>query len=303
MRLFATTGALVALCCGATRAAADSYSIPNTEVRSLHSSHTGVDYQLFVSLPGDYSSSSKTYPVVYMLDADYSFALVRNVVQHFVEREDLPPLILVAIAYPGAATNRETYKMNRTRDYTPVYAPDGGYGAEYQRVSGGAEKFRAFIARELVPYVERNFRVDPADRTIIGHSYGGLFATYVLLVQPTLFNRYIVVSPSLWYSNRIVFTMEEEAAQSGLRPAARAFFSVGELENPAMAGDLTALVNKLKSRGNGNLQLTLRIFEHELHNSVFPGAVTRGLLTVFDPPVRTQPQTSPIPAAQMRMNP
>src|SRR6185312_9693881 len=111
-----------------------SYTIPNTEIRALHSSSNGVDYQLFIALPGDYKMSAKTYPVVYMLDADYSFALVRNVVQHFVEREDLPPLILVAIAYRGSATNRETYKMNRTRDYTPVYAPDGGYGAEYQKV-------------------------------------------------------------------------------------------------------------------------------------------------------------------------
>lgn len=297
MRFLAMIVASATLWCSAV-AAADPYTIPNTEIRRLHSSSNGVDYQLFVALPGDYKTSAKTYPVVYMLDADYSFALVRNVVQHFVEREDLPPLILVAIAYPGSATNRETYKMNRTRDYTPVYAPDGGYGAEYQKVSGGAEKFRAFIARELAPYVERNFRADPADRTIIGHSYGGLFATYVLLTQPTLFNRYIVVSPSLWYSSRTVFTMEEEAAQSGSRPTARAFFSVGELESPQMSGDLTVLVNKLKSRGNQNLQLTLKIFGGERHNSVFPGAVTRGLQTVFDAPARTQPQTSPIPAAQ-----
>ena len=72
--------------------------------------------------PLDYAKTRKSYPVVYMLDADYSFAIVRNVVQHFVERDDLPPMILVAIAYPGAATNRETYKKNRTRDYTPVYS-------------------------------------------------------------------------------------------------------------------------------------------------------------------------------------
>jgi predicted alpha/beta superfamily hydrolase len=265
------------------------FAIPDTEVRAMHSANTGADYELFIAMPSDYGKSSKSYPVVYMLDADYSFALVRNVVRHFVERDNLPPMILIAIAYPGAVSSREVYKLNRTRDYTPVYAPDGGYGAEYQKVSGGAEKFRAFIAKELVPYVERNFRVDPVDRTIIGHSYGGLFATYVLLTEPALFKRYIIVSPSLWYANRIALTMEEQAAASGPRPNARVFLSVGELEDSTMPNDLTALFKKLKSRGNPSLELTLRIFEGERHNSVFPAAVTRGLLTVFDAPATSQP--------------
>jgi predicted alpha/beta superfamily hydrolase len=268
------------------------FAIPDTQVLPMHSTLTNADYELFVATPPDYGKSGRAYPVVYMLDADYAFALVRNVVRHFVERDDLPPMILVAIAYPGAASGREIYRMNRTRDYTPVYAPDGGYGAEYQKVSGGAEKFRAFIAKELAPYIERNYRADPADRTIIGHSYGGLFATYVLLTEPALFKRYIIVSPSLWYSNRVAFTMEEQAAASGPRPNARVFLSVGELENSGMPGDLTALFNKLKSRGNPRLDLTLRVFEGESHSSVFPAAVTRGLLTIFDAPIPLQTSTS-----------
>jgi predicted alpha/beta superfamily hydrolase len=281
-----------------SNAAAQPYSIPNTEVRAMHSKNTGVDYQIFVSLPAA-RPKGKQYPVVYMLDADYSFALVRNVVQHFVERNDLPPLILVAIAYPGAATHRDTYKLNRTRDYTPVYAPEGGYGAEYQKVSGGAAKFRAFITTELVPSIERDFPALPGDRALIGHSYGGLFATYVLLTEPALFKRYIVVSPSLWYSERIVFTMEEAAAKLGLRPDARVFLAVGALENPVMASDLTELTEKLRSHNNPKLRVETNIYEGERHNSVFPGAVTRGLLTVFDrpelPPGAT-PQPNPIPS-------
>jgi predicted alpha/beta superfamily hydrolase len=278
----------------ANDAAAQPYTLPNTEVRALHSKSTGVDYQIFISLPAD-RPKGKLYPVVYMLDADYSFALVRNVVQHFVERDDLPPMILVAIAYPGAATQRNLYKMNRTRDYTPVYAPDGGYGEEYQKVSGGAAKFRTFIATELVPHVERHFPALPGDRAVVGHSYGGLFATYVLLTEPALFKRYIIVSPSLWYSNRIAFPMEQAAAAAGIRPEARVFFAVGALENPAMASDLTELTQKLRSRNHPKLRTELQIYEGERHNSVFPGAVTRGLLTVFD---RPEPPTAPPQSGQ-----
>jgi uncharacterized protein len=273
-------------------ARAEPYTVPNSQIIQLSSKQTGADYELFVALPLDYATSRKSYPVVYMLDADYSFALTRNVVQHFVEREDLPPVILVAIGYPGAATNRETYKKNRTRDYTPAYAPSGGYGTEYQKVSGGGPKFRAFIASELIPLIERKFRTT-GDRTIIGHSYGGLFATYVLLTEPALFKRYIIVSPSLWYANRIALTMEETAAQSGIRPEARVFFGVGSLESSVMSDDLTEMYRRLRSRNNPRLQMTLRIFDAERHNSVFPAAVTRGLLTVFDRQGTSPPPIEP----------
>lgn len=277
----------IALCCtffAATVGDARPYTVPNTEILSLHSKTTGANYDLFIALPSDYAKSNRTYPVVYMLDADYSFALVRNVVQHLVERNDLPPIILVAVAYPGAMASRETYRMNRTRDYTPVYAPDGGYGAEYQKVSGGAGKFRAFFAKELTPFIERHYRADPFDRTIVGHSYGGLFAIYVLLTEPELFRRYIVVSPSLWYANRIALTMADDTADSDIRPGTRAFFAVGALENSNMIDDLNELVGKLRRRNTTKLRVSMQIFEKEHHNSVFPGAVTRGLLTVFTPP-------------------
>ncbi|MEQ1754796.1 MAG: alpha/beta hydrolase-fold protein [Micropepsaceae bacterium] len=287
---------LITILAGALTAAAKPYAIPDTEVLRLHSKQTGADYQLFIATPADYRKSGKTYPVVYMLDADYSFALVRNVVQHLVDRDNLPPMILVAVAYPGAATNRVTYRMNRTRDYTPVYAPDGGYGAEYQKISGGGPKFRAFFAHELFPLIERKYPVSRDDRTLVGHSYGGLFATYVLLTEPALFQRYIIVSASLWYANRTVFSMEETAAQSGLRPRARTFFAVGASENQQMEDDMNELVKRIRSRGNQQLQITTRVYEGENHNSVFPGAVTRGLLTVFDPPDVRNTTAPTIPA-------
>jgi hypothetical protein len=42
------------------------------------------------------------------------------------------------------------------------------------------------------------------------------------------------------------------------------------------------LVEKLKSRNNPNLVVRYHVYDGETHNSVFPGAVTRGLLTVFE---------------------
>ncbi|MBI1212777.1 MAG: hypothetical protein GC190_15040 [Alphaproteobacteria bacterium] len=258
------------------------YTVPNTQVFDMHSKQTGDDYEILVATPPGYPEPGKLYPVVYALDADYSFALTRNVIEHFVEREDLPPMILVGIAYPGAATDRDIYKRTRTRDYTPIFVRTGGYGLEFQKVSGGAPKFKAFMAAELFPVIEHKFAADPNDRTIIGHSYGGLFATYVLLTEPSMYKRYIIVSPSLWYSDRMAFQMEEAAAARGEPASADVFLSVGALENSQMPNDLRDFYNRLKSRNRPGLKLTLQIFDDERHDSVFPGAVTRGLRTVFE---------------------
>ncbi len=275
--LFAVVGLMSPL-----MAAARPYTVPNTQVFDLHSKQTGGDYQLLVATPPNYPESGKTYPVVYALDADYSFALTRNVIEHFVEREDLPPMILVAIAYPGAATDRDLYKLTRTRDYTPAFVKEGGYGLEFQKVSGGASKFKAFLAQEVFPFVERKFAADPKDRTIVGHSYGGLFGTYVLLTEPSMFKRYVIVSPSLWYDDRLAFQMEEAAAARGEPANANVFLSAGSLEDPSMPGDARDLYAKLKSRNRPGLKLTLQVFDDERHDSIFPAAVTRGLRTVFE---------------------
>jgi hypothetical protein len=63
-----------------------------------------------------------------------------------------------------------------------------------------------------------------------------------------------------------------------------------------MSDDLTELYRRLRNRNNPRLQTTLRIFEGERHNSVFPAAVTRGLATVFD---RVGPEPPPmVPEAE-----
>jgi hypothetical protein len=272
------------------------FTIPDTQVLKLHSQVTGSDYQLFVATPSDNKAAGKAFPVVFMLDADYSFALVRNVVQHFVERNNLPPMILVAVAYPGAAHDHPLYQRSRTRDYTPTFVPDGGYGPEFQKYSGGGGKFAEFFASELIPFIEKRF---PAaahdDRTIIGHSYGGLFGAYVLLTRPELFQRYILISSSLWYDDQVALRLEETQAKSGVHLNAHVFLAAGALEDPVMAGDATTLQQRLLARHDEGLKVDSQIFDSETHNSVFPGAVTRGLLKVFDAFPARSPTRAPPP--------
>jgi predicted alpha/beta superfamily hydrolase len=275
--------------------AAEPYTLPNTQVRQLQSATNNAIYRLYIATPADYATTGKIYPVVYLLDADYSFALTRNIVQHFAERGKLPDMILVGIAYPGAADDMEVYYSNRKRDYTPPSAmqpiafangkqntASGGDGRNGQ--GGGADMFRTFIADQVVPYVEQHFPVSQ-DRTFIGHSYGGLFGTYVLLTTPELFKRYVIVSPSLWFDNGLMLRVEpKEASRQPIR--AEAYFAIGSRETVATTGapmvqQLKQFTKALQSQQGGNLRLTLDVRDGETHESIFPGAVTRGLETVF----------------------
>src|SRR5882724_2533502 len=192
----------------ATRAA-HPFVVPNSEVVTLHSQKDGEDYLLYISLPRDYGKDPQhRYPVIYTLDADYSFALAANTTTHFTDRGNLPPMIVVSIAYPGGITDLDQYHLHRTHDYTPTYSPAGGYGPAVQKYSGGGDQFRDFITDELFGYVESDYQADPHDRTLVGHSYGGLFTTYMLLTRPEAFQRYIIVSASLWYDGKMIFARE-----------------------------------------------------------------------------------------------
>ena len=92
-------------------AAAEAVSLPRTSLHLIESKANGVAYKLYVSIPRPYEQSKERYPVIYLLDADYSFAIARNVVEHLADRDHLRRAIVVGIAYAGP----DRYRANRTR--------------------------------------------------------------------------------------------------------------------------------------------------------------------------------------------
>lgn len=276
--------AVICLALSPFGAAATPYEISNSEVREFKSKTNGVTYSLYISKPKGFNKGREDYPVVFTLDADYSFALAHNIIEHFSDRNSLPKMVVVGIGYPGKGQNGETYRLNRTRDYTPTFVATGGYGRRFQKHSGGADKFAAFIKDELQPFIQQRYGAGKSDRTLVGHSFGGLFASYVLLTQPELFQRYIIVSPSLWYDDKKLFSMEQQYAAEHNDLNAKVFFAVGDLEDRSgrpMVAQLNAFVALLNLRKYPGLSLSKRDFYNENHNSVFPTALTTGMRSVF----------------------
>lgn len=258
--------------------------LPRTRVIEM-TSDTGIDYVFYIGLPRSYEKSDYSYPVVYMLDADYSFPVVRGIVDHLSDRDDLQELILVGISYPDGIEGDgwlRRYRINRTRDYTPT-SSSIGYPDGVQDFSGYADDFIAFLRTSVVPFIDDEYRTIEGDRTIIGHSYGGLFSLYVTLNDPRLFSRTISVSPSIWYADRFLFDYEQSRREEIRDFSMRIFLSAGSKESKGwwkMTGNVESF-SVLLSQEYPNANVKYKIFNGESHNTIFPVAITEGLLGVF----------------------
>jgi len=157
---------------------------------SVYSSILKESREFYVHVPENYNPDGKTkYPVVYILDGEL-FLTPLSVVNQFYSGGFFPEMVLVGIS------NRK----NRLRDLTtsPV---NELYGMSASEKNGEAENFTQFFEKEMIPYVEKNYLVTKY-RTLIGHSYGGLFTMYTLMYHSELFENYLAIDPSLDWDNQ-----------------------------------------------------------------------------------------------------
>jgi len=141
----------------------------------------------------------------------------------------------------------------------------------------------AFIRDDLKSLINSNYRANPEDNTIYGHSLGGLFALYVLFHRPDTFNRYIVLSPSLWWDKKVTLDYERKYANEHTELPARLFLSIGSLEKEHVQ-NLQEFVQILQKRNYKGLEWASYICEGETHITVWEAATPRAILSVFSSP-------------------
>lgn len=82
---------------------------------------------------------------------------------------------------------------------------------------GDGENFVAFMEKELMPYIDSAYPVQPY-RMLIGHSFGGLTVMNILTNHTKLFNEYIAIDPSMWYDKeRFLKTTEQKLGQNNYK--------------------------------------------------------------------------------------
>jgi predicted alpha/beta superfamily hydrolase len=244
----------------------------NTEWRRLASVNVGDTFQLYISLPDGYHPDSATrYAAIYLTDADYSFGMTKDIANYLALGKKIPPHILVGIAYGGSIGN---WGQKRQRDFLPVANKD-------IYLSGGAPKFAAFLEQELVPYIDSLYRTNKKDRALIGMSYGGVFASYMLLRHPGVFKRYIVGTTPFRYENGLLFGYEKQYAETHKDMPAKVYASMGGAEHYAL-NEFDSFSKKLQGRAYKNLRFKAEVLPDEVHESVGGGTLARGLRWIYE---------------------
>jgi predicted alpha/beta superfamily hydrolase len=246
--------------------------IPGTQVLTLSSSNVpGQEYALQIALPRGYSDTTRTFPVAYILDGQWDFALVQALYGEQFYDGFVPDVILVGITWGGTNPNVDSL---RARDFTPTHN-------DQLPQSGGASRFLAFIKGELIPFVEARFRASRNDRILMGSSFGGLFTLYAMFHETELFHRYIAPSPALGWNGDALFADEKAFAASTSQLPAKLYMTIGEYEDVPR---FERFVGQLKSRTYAGLDLQTRVLENTGHSGSKAEGYTRGLQHVFARP-------------------
>jgi len=263
-------------------------TVLGSELRVMQSKHTGRTYRITISLPYAYSKPRvEGWPVVYLLDANFYFGMVTDIVRSMAWCGRTTDAIVVGIGYPEDEDPQEVLREAQARrhmDFTPVRSEERekriGELTKRPILTGDAGHFHRYIKDELIPFIEREYRADPSRRILAGHSLGGDFVAFALFEAPDLFDTFIIGSHSPGENDRFTFKREEAFAKEHKQLPAKVYLSVGELEEEAdntTLTDMLRLAALLQSRNYEGLSLVKQVFVDQNHCEVLAPGFQAGL--------------------------
>ncbi len=225
----------------------------------------GVDdaYLLRIRLPpGVNADDAGTYPLVVQLDPTFvglaQFDTTVGLVSSHAADGDWPEAVVVGLDYADPYAGRE-------RDYRlpdPLVPTFDGEGAD---------RFFAVLRDELIPHLQATLPVDPARRTIVGHSNGAVFAWYAALRHdpgtPPLFSGYVAADGGI---GQDLFTLERWHSERSTTWPVRLYASYALYNGASQAVTFEGLVERVEARGFADLQLRTESFDTDHGGSVVP---------------------------------
>ena len=250
---------------------------------TIHSEILNEDRILEIHLPKSYEKSGKTYPVLYLLDSFYNFSHAVGTVEYLYLNELIPEMIIVGI--------RNT---RRNRDLTPDSPELSKRNRERMGLTAGADKFMAFLDKELIPHIEQTYKA-ASYKVIVGHSLGGLFNVYTFFKQPELFNAYLTISPSLWYPNELISKEFESIFIDSLEPNRTFYLTLANENSGNMRGNVLKLSGEFQNYISAHKEAGLRFkydtMPEESHGTIGLPSIYFGLRFIFKPTQYKVPKT------------
>ncbi len=213
--------------------------------------------RIWLYLPPDYQTSTKTYPVIYMHDGQNLFDNATAFAGEWQVDETLNRLFEQG-DYGAIVVGIDNGGTERINEYTPWN--NSQYGG------GGGEKYMQFVAETLKPYIDANYRTKPdAEFTaLIGSSLGALISTYGGIKYSGVFSKIGSFSPAYWivsaqFNNYINSTTENLAGM-------RIYFVAGTNESTTITTEINSAKNNLQSKGLTATNTLVKLDTYGQHN-------------------------------------
>jgi predicted alpha/beta superfamily hydrolase len=235
-------------------------SIAQKKTETIDSNRLGKSRQISIILPPSYGfEKDKKYPVIYLLDGEYLMDPFNGSLQYGYYFDDLPEVILVGI---HQAKNNDRIIDSK--------------GDEEGLPTEKSGNFYEFIATEVIPFINNNYRTVPY-KVIAGHDVTAGFLNFFLYKDNPIFDGYISFCPDLAYNmeNRI-----EDRLKMSTKPIS--YFQVSSPTDEKSIYERVKLLDEnLKTVINKNVSYKYLQLDGYSHYSMVPVAIPQALYHVF----------------------
>lgn len=191
--------------------------------------------RIWIYLPENYSTSKKSYPVLYMHDGQNLFDNSKSFsgewgVDEFLDSmftEGRKQVIVVGI---------DNGQEKRMHEYNPWEFQN--FGKEE------GDLYADFLVKTLKPYVDKNYRTkrNKKNTSIAGSSMGGLISLYTILKYPNVYGSAGIFSPAFWTASGI----DSAVINKAKNVRSKLFFYAGGKEGDSMIPDMQRIEREIK---------------------------------------------------------
>jgi len=224
------------------------------EIKQLYIDTTKNERTLRISLPEDYLTSDKKYPVLYMHDGQNLFEDemayggvswgINDTIIDLLKKDLINDLIVVGI------DNSE----KRMFEYTPWKSSSLVRKVASKDIGGLGDVYSEFVVFKVKPYIDKHYRTKPDyEHTMLaGSSLGAFISTYIAVKYPKVFKHIGVFSLASWFNESAFLKFLDH---HDIDPSQRFFISIGSHES---SDENTPNFNQIYLENSRNLLLLLK---------------------------------------------
>ena len=216
--------------------------------------------KIWLYLPPDYYTSTKTYPVLYMEDGQNLFDNATSFAGEWQVDETLNTLFEQG-DYGAIVVGIEN-GPERLNEYSPWV--NSQYNA-----GGKGDEYMDFVAETLKPYMDNNYRTKsaPEFNALIGSSMGGLISFFGACEYPNQFEKAGILSPSFW----LALNDEKEYITNNTNDISKLkmYFVAGQNESKSMVSDINTIKNLLITKGMNDLNAKTKFDSYGTHSESY----------------------------------